>query len=293
MSQPIYTFSLLQYHHSQVLGEVLNIGALVYFPNVKRLECLFPKKLSRLKFTYPSVPERTIKSYFRAFEEKVTNLNLRPELFTDLELDNSFKKFLAQEFLPEDSSSLQFGEIKKGIQFSNDYQVICNQLYNLYFSVFEHNINNYNRIDETTLLNIYKNLIKDLGKEIYNKGNKRLHFDYEIEPREGDVFKFDIAWQNGSLNLVKPISFDVFRAETIQSKSYKYYGQFIELQDFADKHKLRFDLLIARPKKRELFKSFENALELLSRPKHVKIVEQDDFEEYSKQTINGISLFEN
>lgn len=293
MSKPIYTYSLLQYRHSQVLGEVLNVGLLVYFPSKCRLVFLCPDKLIRLKFTYPNVPEKTIKVYFKAFEERISKLNVTPELFAGLELDNSFGKFISKEFLPEDSSALQFGEIKKGIQYLENHELICNQLYNLYFSVFEHHISNYNRIDENHLLSKYKNLIKDLGKESYTKENKRLYFDYKITPKEGESFKFDIGWKNGSLNLVKPVSFDVSRNETIQSKAYKFYGQFLDLEDYAAQENIRFDLLIAKPKKKELFKTFDNAIALLNKPKRVELIEQDNLEDYSIKTVKALSLFDN
>jgi hypothetical protein len=272
---------------------VLNVGLLAYFPGKCRLAFLCPDKLIRLKFTYPNVPEKTIKLYFKAFEEKIGKLNATPELFAGLELDNAFEKFISKEFLSEDSSALQFGEIKKGVQYIDDYKLICNQLYNLYFSVFEHHISNYNRIDESHLLTKYKNLIKDLGRESYTKENKRLYFDYKISPKEGESFKFDIGWKNDTLNLVKPVSFDVARNETIQSKAYKYYGQFLDLEDFAAQNNIRFDLLIAKPKKKELFKTFDNAIALLNKPKRVELIEQEGLSDYSIKTVNALSLFDN
>jgi hypothetical protein len=292
MTNNIYKYCLLQYRHSQFLGEVLNVGVLVYYPSVPRLVFLKPEKLIRLKFTYPNVQEKTIKTYFKAFDERVESLNTKPELFSEIDSDGSFIELIRKEFLPLDASSLQFADIKKSIQFTSKLEVIENQLYNLYFSVFEHNISNYNRIDESHLLSKYKNLIKELDREAYSKENKKLHFDYEIKPKEGESFKFDIGWENGSLNLVKPVSFDVVRNETIQNKAYKFYGQFLDLQGFAGENNLRFDLLIAKPKKKELFKTFDNAIRLLSKPKHVKLVESDDLLSYTKKTINAISLFD-
>jgi hypothetical protein len=293
MTNNIYKYSLLQYRHSQFLGEVLNIGVLVYYPSIPKLVFLKPEKLIRLKFAYPNVQEKTIKTYFKAFDERVDALNTKPELFSSIDSDASFAKLIHQEFLPEDSSSLQFGEIKKAIQFIDNLELIENQLYNLYFSVFEHNISNYHRIDEYHLLTKYKNLIKEIGKDIYNKENKRLYFDYEIKPQDGKSFKFDIGWKNGSLNLVKPVSFDVARSETIQNKAYKFYGQFLDLESYAGHNNLRFDLLIAKPKRKELFKTFDNAIKLLNKPKHVELVESDDLVNYTKKTITAISLFDN
>ena len=293
MNNKIYKYCLLQYRHSQFLGEVLNIGVLVYYPSVQRLVFLKPEKLLRLKFAYPNIQEKTIKIYFKAFEDRIKNLNVQPELFSNFDSDDAFKKFIFKEFLPEDSSALQFGDIKKAIQFIDDLTTIENQLYHLYFSAFEHTLNNYNRVDETHLLNKYKSLIKSLDSRVYNKENKRLFIDYEISPKEGETFKFDIGWKNGSLNLVKPVSFDVQRNETIQNKAYKFYGQFLDLEDYATDKNIRFDLLIAKPKKKDLFKTFDNAISLLSKPKKVKLIEESDLESYSQKTVAALNLFEN
>ena len=62
MKNETFTYSLLQYHHSQLLGEVINIDLIVYFPDSSRLEFVYPEKLLRLRYAYPSVPEKTIKS---------------------------------------------------------------------------------------------------------------------------------------------------------------------------------------------------------------------------------------
>ncbi len=298
MNNRLYTYSLLKYRHSQFLGEVLNIGVLVYFPSIKRLVFLKPEKLIRLKFAYPNVQEKTIKSYFKAFEERIARLNLEPELFSELEVGESFEKFIYREFLPEDSSALQFSEPQKALLYNEDYEVICNQIYNLYFSVFEHTLNSYNRIDEAQLLTKYKSLIKGIESEIFRKENNklvnnRLFIDYKIEATGGETFKFDIGWQNGSLNLVKPVSFDVQRSETIQNKGLKFFGQFVLLEDYAKAKNIKFDLLIAKPKRKDLFKTYESTLKLISTPKNVELIEEEDLERYSQKTVAALNLFEN
>ncbi len=292
MSKPTYIYSLLQYTHSQVLGEVLNVGLLIYFPADAHLAFLYPEKLNRLKLTYPDVPEKTIRAFFRAFEEKISYLNNAQGLLKGLSDTESFEKFLQHEFLSDDASALQFGAIKRGVQFVDNYQLVCNQLHHLYFSVFDHQISHYDRVDESQLLYRYKSLIKNSVHKKYTKEYDRLFFDYTITPKEGKSFKFDVGWKNGSLNLVKPVSFDVARPETIQNKAYKFYGQFLDLQDYALQENIRFDLLIAKPINRDLFKTFDNAIALLNKPQRVALIDQAEIEAYSHKTIQAIGLSE-
>jgi hypothetical protein len=138
MNKGTFTYALLQYHHSQLLGEVLNIGLIVYFPEHKRLEFIYPEKLIRLRFAYPDVPEKTIKAYFKYFDQRVKDLNDSSHIFHDYDLGKSLKVFLEKEFLAPDASALQFGNFRTSVLYTPDLERITNQLYNLYFSVFQH-----------------------------------------------------------------------------------------------------------------------------------------------------------
>jgi hypothetical protein len=286
MSKEIYTYGLLRYEHSQILGEVLNIGIIVYFPTQKKLEFIYPAKLIRLRFAYPNVPEKTIKGYFRYFKKRVEELNLNPEIFSDYDLSKSLKEFIEREFLPSDSSALQFGNYRTSVLYTPDLEHIKNQLYNLYFSVFQYQENAAKRIDESTLLNKYKRFLKEHSHQSAAiKETNRFHYDYSIEPNSSSKIKFDVAWQDDAeLHLVKPVSFDLSRPETITRKAYQYYGQYIDLQEYAEQKNYLFDVIIAKPRTRSLFKTFDNAIRLLQKPARVNLIDQSELNSYSKTT---------
>lgn len=293
MNKGTFTYSLLQYRHSQLLGEVLNIGLIAYFPDAGRLEFLYPEKLLRLRYAYPSVPEKTIKAYFKYFQERVDELNQQKDIFSEYDLNNSLKVFLETEFLQSDSSALQFGNYRTSVLYSSKIELILNQLYNLYFSVFRIEENSHKRIDESHLLIKYKNLLKE-GLEHSNNGFANLEFDYDfqfgLETSAKSHYRFDVAWedQNG-LHLVKPVSFDLLRADTIEKKAYQYFGRFYDLQGYAENSNAEFDLLLARPKSKSLYKAYDNAIRLLEKPEHVNLIEQDELVGYTAQTIKAIS----
>lgn len=286
MSKGIFTYSLLQYHHSQLLGEVLNIGLIVYFPVQKRLEFIYPEKLIRLRFAYPDVPEKLIKSYFKYFNKRVEELNYSPEIFSDYDLSKSLKDFLEREFLPEDSSSLQFGNYRTSVLYTSNLEHIKNQLYNLYFSVFKTQDNVVKRIDESVLLKKYKSLIKEFSQQSGPiTETNRFHFDYSVEPSPSSKIKFDVAWKDHrELHLVKPVSFDLSHSDTITRKAYQYYGQYVDLQGVAEENNYLFDVIVAKPKSKTLFKTYDNAIRLLQEPKRVNLIDQDELSSYSKAT---------
>ena len=70
-----YTYSLLKYKHSPLLGESLNLGLLVYFTNENRLHFLYSKNLSRVKSVYSNIPEKIIRNYLREIGNKIELLN--------------------------------------------------------------------------------------------------------------------------------------------------------------------------------------------------------------------------
>lgn len=286
MNKGTYTYCLLQYHHSQLLGEVLNIGLLVYFPTLKRLDFIYPEKLIRLRFAYPNVPEKTIKAYFKYFEKRVEELNSRPEIFSDYDLSRSLQVFAEREFLPSDSSALQFGNYRTSVLYTEDIIHITNQLYNLYFSVFQTQETPVQKIDESSLINKYKKFLREYANQSTPiKETSRFHFDYEIKPENSSKLNFDIAWKDeGNLHLVKPVSFDLSSEEYITKKAYQYYGIFTDLASYADQNKYLFDVIIAKPRLKNLHTAYDNAVRLLDKPDRVKLVELEELNSYSKST---------
>jgi len=59
------------------------------------------------------------------------------------------------------------------------------------------------------------------------------------------------------------------------------------LQDFALEKHARFDMLLAKPKKKTLFKSYDEAIDILSRPSFVKIWEEERIDEYANKTLEA------
>jgi hypothetical protein len=105
----------------------------------------------------------------------------------------------------------------------------------------------------------------------------------------GNEFKFDYAWQNGTLNLVKPISFDLKESKSIADKAYKNLGQFIDLENEAEENNLRYDLIIGRPSSKSLYKDYDHAISLLEKIKHASIIEEDKIKQYSLKAIKAIT----
>jgi hypothetical protein len=94
------------------------------------------------------------------------------------------------------------------------------------------------------------------------------------------------VWENGTLNAVKGVSFDLKEETAILDKSVLITAQLNYLHSEAEKQNIRFDLLISPPKRPDLFAAYENALKTLSDiSANKKIVTEDKLSEYASSTL--------
>lgn len=278
----IYQYTPLQYHFNSALGEVLNVGLLVIFPEQHKVEFVYPERLTRLKAAYPnSVPEKTLKAFFKGILQKVALLNRQPEIFSDYQ--NRPLDFIDNELLIRDESALQFGEVRTGVLYTDDLANIVQQLHHLYLSIYDLDEEEFKKRNENYLIKEYRNRLRGRNETIFE--GKKIEENVKI----GD-YSFPFAWQNGTYNVVNPVSFDLRRPESIIRKATLNFGKVTLLQDFALEKHARFDMLLAKPKKKTLFKSYDEAIDILSRPSFVKIWEEERIDEYANKTLEAFVL---
>src|SRR5688572_9077994 len=100
-----FTYSLLQYHHSLVLGEAINVGILFQFPEEERVEFV-SGNATRLKAIYPDFDLTVYNYLIKSIERKLIETN--NSIFTSVISKSDFKKFISSSILPEDATVLQF-----------------------------------------------------------------------------------------------------------------------------------------------------------------------------------------
>lgn len=286
MKKDFYKYCVLKYKHSPFLDESINIGLLIFFSNVGKFSFSYSKNLSRIKGIYNNVPERTIKEYLKQIDKRLERLSLNNDVFHKLEIDD-LSSFISKYILPLDGSVLQFSNFKTDYQqdFKNDF--IEEILLNKYF--IEDIKHQFNQPKEPELLHQFYDNLRGLDFNLINRDKKRFFVDYTVTNENGNEFKFDYAWQNGSLNLVKPISFDLKESKSIAEKAYKNLGQFIDLENEAKNNNLRYDLIIGRPKFKSLFKDYDHAISLLDKIKYARIIEENEIDNYSLKAIKAIT----
>ena len=269
-------FNLLKYVHSPFLGEEVNVGILLCFPEQGRLEFRFPARFKRLRHLYQSFSERQLLTYLTSFGQRVARAN--NELSTTLSPEQ-YTAFITRELVPADATVLRFGSLTKAVAHAeDDPQQVADQYYELYFAETQPAPRTGQLKRDSFLINNFRRNLEAHDAGVF----QLLRRNVEVQAA-ATAIRFDYAWQNGTQNFIKPVSLDLADAEEINRKAVYTHGWLHLLAPVATAENYRFDLLLAQPTDRKLFPAFDKAVEILNAtaaPKQL-ITEGRRLEEYA------------
>jgi len=244
-----FKYAILRYRPSYLLDERVNIGLMLFFQESKRLVFIYPKSLGRLKQLHPKANLFKIKNFLKVIYLKTSSLsgNLFLNEFTD--------KFISNEFLLPNSNSFFFSKISKGNY--NDPQQIIEHYSSKFFDSYNKKKNVY-RHDEAYIVNRFSSHLTNSS----NRNTTLFRRDFKVK-NEILVTNFDFGWQNGTFNLVKSISFDLSESASINSKSFRWFGELSNLSNILPKNDVKLDLLVSKPQDESLNKYYNRALAVL------------------------------
>jgi len=276
-----FTYSILQYKHSPLLRESVNVGVLFYFPEENRLEFVSGNSY-RIKAIYLDFDLHSYTYLIKHIHNVIKKYS--NSIFQETELRQGFKAFIKNTFLPEDSSCLQFAEPTNSLKTSKDIGKIVKQYSQLLLPGIDIKKEEVIKHNESFIIKRYSHYLFENHKHL----NNVIERDKIVQHNEVK-FKFDFAWQNGTHNLVKPISFDLKEESDIQSKSATYFGYFTLLKDYGIQHNARFDILVASPKEQSLKKAYYKAIDVLNKVEgKTRIIREDELKDYSTETISNL-----
>jgi hypothetical protein len=286
-TQKSYIYNILQYKHSEFSGEAVNIGIILYWPKTNSIIFRYSKNLHRIKNLYKNFSEKIIIEYLKIIENKCNSINNSKITLFSIQDTFHYDEFLETQFLFNNNNSLQFSKSISAINYFDNFDDVLNNLVQRYFISNEVN-KEVKTHRETSILKKFNDTLEELGistiEDIENKYIKNKIVTNET----GNKIKFDIAWKNGSLNLIKPINFDLNDQKYIADKAYKNYGLFTDLENEAIENNYRYDLMLIRPQNSTFFKDYDHALKLLSNLNKVQLVEEDGFTKYTQYAYNEL-----
>lgn len=275
------TYSVLQYKHSLVLGESLNVGILFYFPEEDFIEFVSGDG-TRAKAIYPDFDHSLYNAYLKAIISKV---NKQVDLFNREYIGSDFAKYIHNFILPEDAAGLVFHEPVYINNESGDRRKVVDEYSKLLLpgiKILKPNIIKHN---ENYIIKQFNGYLFGKDKSLESKFIKD-----EILNTKNFKIKFDLSWQKTSRNFIKTINFDFNDEVSLQNKAAISYCHLTDLADYAFANKSRFDLLISKPQDSNLYRTYENALDFLdsvNTPK--KLITEEHLKEYSLNVLDELT----
>ncbi len=271
-----YTYSLLQYVHSEVLNEHVNLGILFLFPQKQRVRFVFPQSLKRISGLYKNFADWQIKNYLNAFEKqcKVLNNNLVISAYKE-----NISSLIEKEFIIKECSSLRFS---KGFSFGAVDDLNEDQIVNRYKSIYlsEYDDDSINlRHDESYLIKKFQQTLNRFGSI------KPFIIHGSIVKNNRTELKCDYKWVNGQVNYIKTLGFDLAEGSTINDKAILYKSKLDYLQKTLDLENSKIDIIVSKPTSVKLIPAYNDALDILSETTAPnKIIQENEIENYVENT---------
>jgi hypothetical protein len=266
-----------------VLGEAINVGVLFYFSNAENLEFV-ATNAHRPKLVYTNFDNASFKNYLQIIENKIKE---KVTLFNQLSNYKNLDVYIHEHIIKDDVDGLIFQQpihvknvFKSNQEAIEQYTKLLLPGIQLENPIITKHNDNY--------------IIKKFHTYIHNKDVKALEKitkNRNVETKHVKL-KFDYVWNNSNNDnvFIKPLSFDLADALSIQTKSATYLGYLTHLSEYAKTTNARFDFLVTKPQNSSLTNDFNNALDLLSYAKDTPkiFIIEDKWEKYSDEIISSL-----
>lgn len=268
-------YSILQYKHSPVLGEAINVGVLFYFPGEVKNIYLHITDATRLKLIYKDFDPRYFNSILKLINNNVVKYS--EDLHASKLLNENFRDFIHTYLLKNDDTVLQFSDLYSVLNVYPDPQKVVEEYTNLLLPLSLRKDTQIIKHNESFIIKKFKTRLFSRSKELEEKVIK----NYLVKTDEFSI-KFEYAWKNGSLNLVHPLSFDLQDIQAIQRKTAEYCTYLSWLNRYTKENNCRIDLLLAKPQEENLLNSYNKSVKLLkSIESNSQLIPFEQIDEYS------------
>lgn len=271
MKRLTYSYCVIKYVHDPAVGEILNVGVVVWFPAISELLCKLEMRYERLSKTFVNFDGENFKRTLRHFEIALESLQqeLSGNLFSTENAEADVKTLIKRVW-PDEDLSFQIGTSLVGI--TDDPEQTVQEIYHRFVGSHWAPQNNERRSDDQ-IWSLYNDSLSKLSvsKKLVTK---------DIITEEFSL-KFNHAFKNDKWHLLEPVSLDYREASTIQKRATNWLGNATAMQGHAELGKLY--LLLGRPRSSEHRKAYEKAKNLLHKMliPH-EIVEEDKAQDFAQ-----------
>lgn len=265
-----YEYSILRYIHDHSCGEYVNIGIVAHHKESKILQYKLNKRYGRISKFFNNFEGKKYKKKVESLENYLKDATKKSKKDFFYDNHDSMGQFI-EEFFSNPRSSFKFSEIRSGIDKKPRRRVK-----NLYeeLVLFHESSKSRDRVDERDLDKLIRT---KLFSQLASQSVKR---NYPVSTSTL-THEFSAAWQNGTLQLLEPVSFDLLHSASIQKKATQWRGTLDALSQDVD---FQFSALVAPPPSENqngVLDAYEDAIDIMEDSSAVrKIVNREKFSDF-------------
>jgi hypothetical protein len=265
-----YQYQLIRYQHDHFTGEFVNMGIIVYSPEMNFLECKVTNRYQRLNDFFPAANGKFTRKILHHIEQQIRKAaNTLQELFAP----SNNLLVITDKILPPDNNAIRLSEVRTALDVDMNAA-----LHYLYFEMVEKNTEE--AADKTSLSD--EEVWKNKYKQYFDKYNLSNTLTKHVVETPNDKFEFDLAWKNEIWHCYQPVSFYLVNKDSIKDKVYKWAGRVKGLQEAREKVHLTL-LASLNPEYAEMKSFMDHFIEVHNNPNiSVDVVLENDAEKIAK-----------
>lgn len=246
-----YQYQVLRYLHDHVTGEFVNAGLVFYEPQSGFLRAQVVTKAQRLTSFFPGLPAKIILADLRFFAKTINHLPNEWRTNPLFNQTDDLSVITAALIQPNDAA-WQLTPVKRGLTLNPEGT--CSDLYHRLIGEYQEEAAPARTGDEK------------VWRQSYKRYFDRYHVTDKLKPSHiptsNDEIVFSHTWQNGVLNCLEPVTFQLKNAARAKDKAYKWVGRITELK--TGSVPLHLYLLTASPADPQLRESIEQIIKAAS-----------------------------
>jgi len=266
-----YQYQVLRYLHDHVTGEFVNVGLIFYEPQTRFLRAQVITKAQRLTSFFPGLPAKPILADLRYFAKSI-NQQAKDLLVSPLFSQVDDLSTITVAFIQPNDAGWQLTPVQRGL--TRNPEGTCQHLYHRLIGEYQEEPAPA-RADDA-----------QVWRQSYKQYFDRYHVTEKLQPSQvptaNDAIVFDRTWQNGVLNCLESVTFQLRDPVRVKDKAYKWVGRITELK--TGPLPLHLYLLTASPDDPHLRETIEQIIKSASSPEvQVDFVHENEAEDFARQ----------
>ncbi|ETX10247.1 hypothetical protein OCH239_22300 [Roseivivax halodurans JCM 10272] len=267
MNKHAYTYTILQYRHDVWSGECMNVGVLVYCPDLSYLKLRIRSGGARLSNAYPGIDRSALLHDMRELERWFDRKN--NERGSEWIWRSAHD--IGLHLLGNDDSSLRWHLDASGV--TNNPEAIHEQLFQRLVVKHDPEPGRMPRSDEQ-VFEVVKSKLKTA--EVLSRMEP-----HTVRSSYSEV-TFEHSFKNGKWHCLQAISLDSADAEQMQRKAERWAGVLVGISEAPEPFTVY--LVTGKPSQSELLRQYERMMELLRHaPTRPVVLDEDESDEVARR----------